>query len=197
MTGRQGLQDRRGRKENKARKESKDHRESRARLVLQVRKVHKEKKVSKGHKAKPEQPDPRGLRESRENKESKVTKYNNLINVKFYTDDGRTLELDGTVFGKDTLVLVTFFGYEMNVEITDYIIAMQNDDVPGVIGKIATILGNHNINIVSMHWGRKPDSDAKKAQSFVATEVKIPDDIIDELSKIECVNRISVLDFED
>ena len=133
-----------------------------------------------------------------EKKESKVEKYNNLIGVKFFTDDNRELELDGTVFGKDTLVLVTFFGYEMYVEITDTIIAMQNDDVPGVIGKIATLLGNHNINIASMHWGRKNDgTGAKKAQSFVATEQKVSPEIIEELSKVDCINRISLLQFDD
>lgn len=129
-----------------------------------------------------------------ENKTTEINKYNNLINVKFYTDDGRELELNGTVFGQETEVLVSFFGYEMNFEFADTIIAMQNDDVPGVIGKAATILGSRGINIASMHWGRKQDS-AKKAQSFIAVEQAVDQDVLDELSKVDRINRISLLEF--
>lgn len=129
-----------------------------------------------------------------ESKTSQINKYNNLINVVFITDDGRELKLNGTIFGQDTEVLVSFFGYEMNFEFADTILAMQNKDVPGVIGKVATVLGNHNINIASMHWGRKADK-AENAQSFIAVEQSISQDIIDEISKIEGVNRISLLEF--
>ena len=34
-------------------------------------------------------------------------------------------------------------------------IALQNIDVPGIIGKIGTLLGEKNINIAAMQWGRK------------------------------------------
>ena len=132
-----------------------------------------------------------------ENKTSEIMKYNDLIDVKFFTDDNRELELKGTVFGKDTEVLVSFFGYEMNFELADTILALQNNDVPGVIGKVATILGKNNINIASMHWGRKAEDDsANKAQSFVAIEQPITDAILDEIRAVEGVNRLSVLNFD-
>ena len=90
-----------------------------------------------------------------ETKTESIQKYNNLINVKFCTEDGRELKINGTVFGPDTEVIVSFFGYEMNCPLSNTVLALKNNDVPGVIGRIATILGKHNINIASMHWGRK------------------------------------------
>ena len=129
-----------------------------------------------------------------EAKTTQINKYNNLINVKFYTDDGRQLELDGTIFGQETEVLVSFFGYEMNFQFANTIIAMQNKDVPGVIGKVATILGSHDINIECMHWGRKADK-KETAQSFVAVEKPVSQDVIDEIAKVDGVNRISLLEF--
>lgn len=130
-----------------------------------------------------------------ESKSTQIQKYDNLINVIFTTDDGRELDLNGTVFGQDTEVIVSFFGYEMNFPFANTIIAMQNNDVPGVIGKIATLLGSHNINIASMHWGRKDGDESGKAQAFVAVEQPVSQEIIDELKKVDGINRISLLEF--
>ena len=133
-----------------------------------------------------------------ETKTESIQKYNNLINVVFFTEDGRELKINGTVFGPDTEVIVSFFGYEMNCPLSSTVLAIKNNDVPGVIGRIATILGKHNINIASMHWGRKNQdgSDNPHAQAFVAVEQAVSKDIIDELSAAEGVLRVSLLELE-
>ncbi len=133
-----------------------------------------------------------------ETKTDSIQKYNNLINVVFFTEDGRELKINGTVFGPDTEVIVSFFGYEMNCPLSSTVLAIKNNDVPGVIGRIATILGKHNINIASMHWGRKNQdgSDNPHAQAFVAVEQAVSKDIIDELSAAEGVLRVSLLELE-
>ena len=71
-----------------------------------------------------------------ETKTESIQKYNNLINVKFCTEDGRELKINGTVFGPDTEVIVSFFGYEMNCPLSNTVLALKNNDVPGVIGRI-------------------------------------------------------------
>lgn len=133
-----------------------------------------------------------------ETKDETIMRYNNLINVKFYTEDGRELKINGTVFTPNTEVIVSFFGYEMNCPLSSTVLAIKNNDVPGVIGRIATILGKHNINIVSMHWGRKNQdgSDNKHAQAFVATEQPVSEKIIKELEGAEGVLKVSLLDLE-
>ena len=134
-----------------------------------------------------------------ETKTESIQKYNNLINVKFCTEDGRELKINGTVFGPDTEVIVSFFGYEMNCPLSSTVLAIKNNDVPGVIGRIATILGKHDINIASMHWGRKNQdgSDNPHAQAFVAIDQPVSKEIIDELSKAEGVLRVSLLELGD
>ncbi|MCQ2482504.1 MAG: phosphoglycerate dehydrogenase [Clostridia bacterium] len=129
-----------------------------------------------------------------ESKTAEVAKYTNLISVKFFTDDNRVLELCGTIFGQETEVLVSFFGYEMNFELAERFIAMQNKDVPGVIGKIATILGNSGINIGAMHWGRKADKSSDKAQSFVAVESDVSAKVMDELKAVPEVLKLSYIE---
>lgn len=130
-----------------------------------------------------------------ESKTEDSGKFSRLITVKFHTDDGRILELSGTIFGQDTEVLVSFFGYEVNFELTERFIAMQNSDVPGVIGKVATILGNNGINIISMHWGRKANNTSGTAQSFVSVDTEVPASIIDEIKAVPEVLKTSCIEF--
>lgn len=128
-----------------------------------------------------------------ESKTTHIKRYNNLVNVKFLTEDDRELSLNGTVFGVGAEVLVTFFGYQMNFELAPMVIAMQNEDIPGIIGKVATLLGEHDINIASMHWGRKPGSG--KAQSFIAIDQPVPEEMVDSFTSIPGVLRFTQLDF--
>lgn len=54
-------------------------------------------------------------------------------------------------------------------------------DKPGVIGKIASILGKNKINIVDI---RAPQSiDAKKALAVIKTNVPVPDELVAEIAK--------------
>lgn len=132
--------------------------------------------------------------EIEENKIEAIKRYNNLISVTFFTEDGRELKIDGTIFEPDTEVIVSFFGYEMNCPLSDTVLAIKNEDKPGVIGRIATILGKHNINIESMHWGRKYINQHAHAQAFVAVEQPVSEKVVKELEAADGVLKVSVLE---
>jgi D-3-phosphoglycerate dehydrogenase / 2-oxoglutarate reductase len=127
-----------------------------------------------------------------ESKSTHLEKYTNLITVNFFAD-GKTLSVSGTVFGKDSEILVDFFGYHMDFELSPHVIAIQNNDRPGIIGRVGTILGQQNINIATMHYSRKKDK--MKAQSFISIDTPASDQIVDALKGIEGVMRVSVLNF--
>lgn len=127
-----------------------------------------------------------------ESKTSQLEKYTNLITVVFHSDE-KTLHVSGTVFAKDSLRLVDFFGYQMDFEPSDNVIAMQNEDVPGIIGKVGTVLGSKNINITSMNWSSKEEK--KKAVSFVSVDRQIDEDTAETLLRIDGVLRVSLLNF--
>jgi len=128
--------------------------------------------------------------------EQDAKKYSNLVTVTFFNDDGKELVLAGTVFEPDTEVLVSFYGYEMNCTLSNTVLAIKNDDVPGVIGRIATTLGRRNINISSLHWGRKDSGkETAYAQAFVAVEQPVTEKIIKEIEACEGVRKVSLIDF--
>ncbi len=127
-----------------------------------------------------------------ESKTSQLEKYTNLITVRFFSD-GKDLSVSGTVFGKDSEILVDFFGYHMDFELSPHVIAMQNQDVPGIIGRVGTVLGQRNINIATMHWSRKKDK--MRAQSFLSIDSPVDEDIVKALRSIDGVLRVSLLNF--
>lgn len=127
-----------------------------------------------------------------ESNTTSLEKYTNLITVRFLSDE-KELSVSGTVFGQDTEVLVDFFGYHMDFELSPYVLAMQNKDFPGIIGRIGTILGEQQINIATMHWSRKKDK--MRAQSFLSIDSPVDDATIESLKSIEGVLRVSVLNF--
>lgn len=127
-----------------------------------------------------------------ESKTSQLEKYTNLITVTFHSAS-KTLSVSGTVFAKDSIRLVDFFGYHMDFEPAPNVIAMQNKDVPGIIGKVGTVLGLRNINITSMNWSSKQNK--QKAVSFVSVDQDIDQATVDALLAVDGVLRISILHF--
>ena len=127
-----------------------------------------------------------------EKKTTVLEKYTNLISVKFVTDT-KKLNISGTVFAKSEIRIVDFFGYKMDFEPTENVIAIHNKDVPGMIGKIGTVLGSAGINISAMQWSSNVS--AGRAESFVSVDQVASAEIIAEISKIDGVLKVSQIHF--
>jgi D-3-phosphoglycerate dehydrogenase len=127
-----------------------------------------------------------------ESKRSQLDKYTNLITVKFTTKQ-RTLSVSGTIFAKEEMRIVDFFGYKLDFEPTPYIVAIQNIDKPGMIGRIGTVLGNAGVNIAAMQWSR--NRKGEKAVAFVSVDQDVDDKTLDEIRRIDGVLKVSLLRF--
>ena len=128
-----------------------------------------------------------------ESKSSQLDKYTNLITVKFFRAKGKDISVSGTVFAKDSIRIVDFFGYKLDFEPTEHVLALQNKDVPGIIGKVGTLLGENDINIGAMQWGR--NSSENKAVSFVSVDSDVSDDLVTKLRAIDGILKVSRLSF--
>lgn len=127
-----------------------------------------------------------------ESKRSHLDKYTNLITVKFTTKKG-TQSVSGTIFAKEEMRIVDFFGYKLDFEPTPYIVAIQNIDKPGIIGRIGTILGGAGVNIAAMQWSR--NKKGEKAVSFVSVDQDVCNSTLDEIRNIDGVLKVSLLNF--
>ncbi len=85
--------------------------------------------------------------------ESAGSGYTNLITVTTQAGTGRKI-IAGTVFdGTPRIVRLRDLQVEFIPE--GHILVLSYEDRPGMVGKIGSILGRHNVNIASMHVGRR------------------------------------------
>ena len=73
--------------------------------------------------------------------------------------------------------------YQIDISPEGAMLLIQNKDIPGVVGKVGTVLGSFNINIAEFILSRK-DSD-ELAYSIIKIDEKISDDILLKISKVE------------
>jgi D-3-phosphoglycerate dehydrogenase len=94
----------------------------------------------------------RGIRVS-ETISSDVADYSSLITVELTTDKSKR-QVAGTLFGRKEPRIVRVDDYRLEAVPSGFMLVFSNQDTPGVIGKIGTILGNNHINIAGMQLGR-------------------------------------------
>jgi D-3-phosphoglycerate dehydrogenase len=110
--------------------------------------------------------------------------------VKFVTAKGER-SVSGTVFAKEVLRIVDFFGYELDFEPTPQVIVLRNCDAPGIIGRVGTLLGLNGINIAAMQWSRHRKGE--EAVSFVSVDGEVSQEIMAKLQATEGVLQASML----
>ncbi|HXG88383.1 MAG TPA: phosphoglycerate dehydrogenase [Vicinamibacterales bacterium] len=78
--------------------------------------------------------------------------YTSLLSVKLHTSDGERW-VEGTVVQSEAR-LVSLNGVQVDAPLDGSLLLMVNNDKPGVIGAVGTILGKHGINIANFALGR-------------------------------------------
>jgi D-3-phosphoglycerate dehydrogenase len=86
-------------------------------------------------------------------REEDAAGYSSLLSVCIRTDEGQKV-IAGTVFdGRPRIVRLR----DMHIDFAPegYILVLSYEDRPGMVGKIGSVLGRSNVNIASMHVGRR------------------------------------------
>jgi D-3-phosphoglycerate dehydrogenase / 2-oxoglutarate reductase len=88
-----------------------------------------------------------------ESKSSRSRDFANLISVKLHTSEGERW-IEGTVFEPGSPRVTLVDGVEVEAPLEGTMLVIHNEDQPGVIGDVGTILGRHRVNIASFALGR-------------------------------------------
>jgi D-3-phosphoglycerate dehydrogenase len=81
--------------------------------------------------------------------------YSNFVNVKITNNKNEVFTISGTIASNGEGKLIELEGFEIDVKPSDYMLFIKNKDVPGVIGQVGTLVGEEEINVATMHVGRK------------------------------------------
>ena len=114
------------------------------------------------------------------------------VRLKIETES-REKEITGTLFAGRDPRIVSIDGVPIEAAITPSMLFIRNDDKPGLIGGIGTILGEESINIANFNLGRikgKPE-----AVALVSIDGNIANDTLQKLEELPSVQQLKALHF--
>jgi len=128
--------------------------------------------------------------------EVKVTKtpdsmdYHNMLVMKVRAN-GKESAIYGTLYGKKDPRIIRVDNFPVEIIPEGTMLFIYNNDQPGVIGNIGTILGRNNINIARMHFGR--ESSGGMAISVVNVDSDITDETLNEIGGLPNILSVKVI----
>jgi D-3-phosphoglycerate dehydrogenase len=133
----------------------------------------------------------RGI-EVREVRTEKEGDYNTLIRVSVKTDAGER-SVAGTLFSNREPRLVELFGIKVEAELAGHMMYIVNEDAPGFIGRIGTLLGAHGINIGTFNLGRI--AAGGEAVLLLSLDSALGSDVMETARSLPGVKRAMALAF--
>jgi D-3-phosphoglycerate dehydrogenase len=115
--------------------------------------------------------------------------YANLIKCHVTWDGGKRL-ISGSLLGRESPRIVQIDDFELDAQPEGIILVMKSIDMPGVVGQVATLLGEHDINIAEWRMGRTAleyNSQTSVNLSFINLDLPTEPDVLAELTRLERV----------
>ncbi|MDX6380123.1 MAG: D-3-phosphoglycerate dehydrogenase / 2-oxoglutarate reductase, partial [Rubrobacteraceae bacterium] len=115
---------------------------------------------------------------------SESADYTNLVTLRLASqDDGGESMVSGTLAGpRMQPLIVDAFGFTVDIVPEKYTLFIRNEDRPGMIGKIGTILGEHGMNIGNMAVGR--NAPGLPAAMAITVDEPIPDEVLKSVLEV-------------
>ena len=119
-----------------------------------------------------------------ESRSSRSRNYTSLLSVKLHTSDGARW-VEGAVFEKTSPRVVLVDGVAVEAPLEGTMIVISNNDQPGVIGEVGTILGRHGLNIANFALGRE----GHRAVGVVNVDetTPIPEAVLADMRKVKAI----------
>jgi D-3-phosphoglycerate dehydrogenase len=119
------------------------------------------------------------------------TDFTNLVTIKVTSDKKQTLELWGSVYSNRLPKVVKYNEYFFEFDPEGVFLMISNEDVPGVIGKIGTILGKYKVNIAGMRLGRNEST--KLAMTLLNIDNEVGADAQKELLALDEIKALKII----
>ena len=137
----------------------------------------------------------RGL-EIVESQSTRARSFTSLLSVRLHTEAG-VHWVEGAVFEPANPRLVLLDGVAVEAPLEGTLIVIRNDDTPGVIGEVGSILGRHGINIATFALGRG-DAGAVgivrvESEGEGISSPAVAPEVLEEIRRVPAVTRAAVV----
>ena len=134
----------------------------------------------------------RGIRIQEDKREFVTGGAGSVLKLTLHSSDGDA-SASATVLHGTSPRLLTYDGIDIEAPLHGTLIAIRNHDVPGVIGRIGTILGEHSLNIANFALGRSVRSQrVPQGQALAVVQIDVANaqmavPAIEALRKVEAI----------
>ncbi len=108
--------------------------------------------------------------------------------------DSRERSIAGTVFSDKKPRFIQIKGINIDADIAPHMLYTTNNDVPGIIGTLGSILGRNNVNIANFTLGRQDVGGG--AIALLSVDAPVTDETLEELRASTLFNTVSPLEFD-
>jgi D-3-phosphoglycerate dehydrogenase len=129
----------------------------------------------------------RGIRVHEDKEESHRGGAATVLTIELHSAAGKS-HATGTVIHGEQPRLLEFDGIDIETPLEGNLLVCRNLDVPGVIGKIGSILGEHGVNIANFALGRERSGPKPvKALAVVQVDAPVSGKVLEALQTIEAL----------
>ncbi len=131
-----------------------------------------------------------------ERRSARRAAYSNSLGIalRTETDSASVLGMAALAGGRHGHRILGINDIDIEAPLRGLILFIRNQDVPGVIGRVGTILGNHNVNIANFALGR--NQHAREAIGVVNVDNAIPEEVLNEIRSIPAVHVAKVVELD-
>lgn len=103
---------------------------------------------------------------------------------------GVSVKAGGTLFGHNMPRLVLLDDYRLEAYLDGNLLFFTHSDVPGIIGRVGTVFGQHQVNIAQMAVGRAGEQPGGQAIGVLNLDSQPPQVALEQLSAIDAIERL-------
>jgi D-3-phosphoglycerate dehydrogenase len=143
----------------------------------------------------------RGIRIQEDKKEFTTGGSGSTLKLTLHSSDGDA-SASATVLHRTSPRLLTYDGIDIEAPLQGTLVTIRNHDVPGVVGRIGTILGEHSLNIANFALGRSTRSQrVPQGQALAVVQIDTQDNghaaaAIEALRKVEAIASVRLVKLE-
>lgn len=123
------------------------------------------------------------------------SRFSTLVSLTVTGASGETATVAGTLAADGSPRLVSWGRYRLDAQLEGSVLVIQNEDRPGVIGALGTLLGGASINVSRMQVGLAEDK--KDAASLWALDAPLSDQLLERVRSVNDVKaafRVTLTD---
>jgi D-3-phosphoglycerate dehydrogenase len=141
----------------------------------------------------------RGIRIQEDKKEFTSGGTGSTLKIVLHSSDGDA-SASATVLHGNSPRLLTYDGIDIEAPLNGTLVTIRNHDVPGVVGRIGTILGEHSLNIANFALGRSTRSQrVPQGQALAVVQIDVQNatdanPAIDALRKVEAIASVRLVE---